>query len=72
MTKHAAFIENAKNAPGTYYRIPNDVLRDRRLSPSERIEVLKAWRQQVPIEVIGNPISVALAEAEIQFVGGEA
>jgi len=76
MTKHAAFIENAKLTPATFWRIPNDVLRDRRLNAAnaaERIDILKAWKaRQSPAsdELSLGQVTAALKEAEIGFVGG--
>jgi len=36
-------LEDIKARPGRFYRLPGDVLRDRRFDDGERLEILKAW-----------------------------
>ncbi|HVZ68304.1 MAG TPA: hypothetical protein VG891_02500 [Rhizomicrobium sp.] len=36
-------VEDMKQNPQRFYRSPNDVIRDRRFSDIERLEILKAW-----------------------------
>jgi len=36
-------LENIKTHPGRFYRMPGDVVRDRRFDDSERLEILQAW-----------------------------
>ncbi len=43
MTKKKLF-EDIKQNPARIYRSPADVLRDRRFSDAERVEILRAWR----------------------------
>ena len=43
-----------KQNPPKFYRIPNDVVRDRRFSDAERLEILAAWGNfdgAVPAEI---------------------
>jgi hypothetical protein len=40
-------FEDIKHNPGRIYRIPADVLRDRRFSDGERLQILRAWRDQL-------------------------
>lgn len=47
MVKREKFLEDAKTEPSRFYRTPNDVLRDRRLSDSDRRDVLLAWEQKM-------------------------
>ena len=47
MVKREKFLEDAKAQPARFYRTPNDVLRDRRLSDSDRREVLRAWEKKM-------------------------
>jgi len=42
MTKKKLF-EDIKQNPARIYRIPADVLRDRRFGDVERLEILRAW-----------------------------
>ena len=37
-------LEDIKLQPPRFYRIPADVMRDRRFADAERLEILKAWR----------------------------
>jgi len=37
-------LEDIKQHPARIYRTPNDVLRDRRFSDGERLEILRSWR----------------------------
>lgn len=37
-------LEDIKHHPARIYRTPNDVLRDRRFSDAERLDILRSWR----------------------------
>ncbi len=37
-------IEDIKTNPARFYRVPNDVIRDRRFRDAERLEILEAWQ----------------------------
>ena len=37
-------LDDIKARPSRFYRIPGDVVRDRRFDDSERLEILKAWQ----------------------------
>src|SRR5262249_41034176 len=43
--KKAKFVQDAKNDPSRYYRNPSDVIRDRRLTNEDRLEILAAWER---------------------------
>jgi hypothetical protein len=45
MTKKKLY-DDARQTPSRIYRIPGDVLRDRRFSDGERLEILRAWRDK--------------------------
>ena len=45
MTKKKLFDDIRQN-PTRIYRSPGDVLRDRRFGDPERLEILRAWRDQ--------------------------
>jgi hypothetical protein len=36
-------LEDIKNEPTRFFRAPSDVLRDRRFSDTERLDILTAW-----------------------------
>jgi len=40
------FLEDVKVNPSRFYRVPNDVHRDRRLTDEERLEILEAWERE--------------------------
>lgn len=43
--KKAKFVQDAKLDPSRYYRNPSDVVRDRRLTNEDRLEILAAWER---------------------------
>jgi hypothetical protein len=45
MTRKKLFDDIRQN-PTRIYRSPGDVLRDRRFGDAERLEILRAWRDQ--------------------------
>jgi hypothetical protein len=45
--KRARFVEDAKQDPQRYYRTPFDVIRDRRLTNGDRLEILNAWERGI-------------------------
>jgi hypothetical protein len=36
-------LEDIKARPSRFYRVPGDVIRDRRFDDGERLEILEAW-----------------------------
>jgi hypothetical protein len=36
-------LEDIKSRPARFYRLPGDVMRDRRFADGERLEILRAW-----------------------------
>jgi len=43
--KKAKFLQDAKLDPSRYYRHPSDVMRDRRLTNEDRLQILAAWER---------------------------
>jgi len=41
--KIVKFVQDAKLDPSRYYRNPTDIIRDRRLTNEDRLEILRAW-----------------------------
>jgi len=39
-------LDDIKARPGRFYRVPGDVMRDRRFDNFERLEILRAWATQ--------------------------
>lgn len=44
--KKAKFLQDAKLSPSRYYRNPSDVMRDRRLTDEDRLQILAAWERE--------------------------
>jgi len=44
--KKVKFVQDAKLDPSRYYRNPADVIRDRRLTNEDRLEILIAWERK--------------------------
>jgi hypothetical protein len=47
-------LEDMKQNPQKFYRAPGDVVRDRRFTDAERLEILRAWEtfdRAVPAEI---------------------
>ena len=43
--KKTKFVQDAKLYPSRYYRNPSDVVRDRRLTDADRLEILTTWER---------------------------
>ena len=56
-------LEDIKARPGRFYRVPGDVMRDRRFTDSERLEILRAWAAEGDPELAGQ-IKGALEDTE--------
>ena len=63
MTKKKLF-EDIKRHPARIYRTPNDVLRDRRFDDTERLEILRAWRETKEVSADLSEIDAMIAELE--------
>jgi len=57
-------LEDIKQHPARIYRTPNDVLRDRRFSDDERLEILRSWRDAEGLSADASAIDVVIAELE--------
>ena len=74
--KKTKFIQDAKIDPSRYYRNPSDVVRDRRLTNADRLEILAAWerdaREQQDREESNQPDPLQLRRIleELQRSGG--
>jgi hypothetical protein len=58
--------DDARQNPARIYRIPGDVLRDRRFSDGERLEILRAWRDKDGDSTAG--IGAMIVELEHRLV----
>jgi hypothetical protein len=64
MAKKRLF-EDILRDPARFYRVPGDVLRDRRFTDVERATILKAWRDADP----GRAAEIEPALAELESRG---
>jgi hypothetical protein len=62
MTKKK-LLEDIKTNPARFYRVPADVLRDRRFADAERLEILRAWQK----ETDGPEVDGVVAALEGRF-----
>ena len=56
-------LEDIRANPSRFYRLPGDVVRDRRFDDSERLEILKAWRDEAD-DLLVQKIGQAIADIE--------
>ena len=63
MSKKKLF-DDIKQNPARIYRMPADVLRDRRFGDAERLQILQAWRDLLQDETELAAIDVMIAEVE--------
>ncbi|MDB5734696.1 MAG: hypothetical protein JWP16_1043 [Alphaproteobacteria bacterium] len=54
-------LDDMLQNPTRFYRLPADVLRDRRFADGERLEILRAWRDQ---DNGGDEIDALIVELE--------
>lgn len=52
--KREKFLQDAKLSPSRYYRNPTDVIRDRRLTNTDRLEILAAWERETRETLAGG------------------
>ena len=67
MAKRKLF-EDVLRDPGRFYRVPGDILRDRRFDDAERQAILKAWQGLSPAPAA--EIAAALSELEMKEGAG--
>ena len=63
MSKKKLF-EDIRHNPARIYRMPADVLRDRRFADAERLQILRAWRDLSPAQADAAVIDAMIAEVE--------
>jgi hypothetical protein len=62
-------LAEIKLCPPRFYRLPGDVLRDRRFSDGERLEILKAWASQADV-LRAREIAAIIDEIERRVASG--
>lgn len=63
MSKKRLF-EDIKQNPARIYRMPTDVLRDRRFDDAERLQILRSWRERLEDAAEREVIDAMLTEVE--------
>jgi hypothetical protein len=66
MTKKKLF-EGIRQNPARIYRAPADVLRDRRFGDTERLEILRAWRECAKDQTEEDEIGAMISELETRL-----
>ena len=64
-------LEDIKLRPPRFYRVPGDVMRDRRFDDSERLEILRAWRSEAD-DMLARQIEDVIGEVESRSATGHA
>ena len=57
-------LEDIKVRPARFYRLPGDVMRDRRFGDAERMEILRAWLRDADAVSLMPLIENAIRELE--------
>jgi hypothetical protein len=60
-------LEDIKLIPGRFYRLPGDVVRDRRFADGERLEILRAWLADAAAEPLKPQILAAIEEIKARM-----
>ena len=68
MTRRKLFDEILQ-APARIYRSPTDVLRDRRFNDAERVDILRAWRDEVPDAPVLAELVATIAQLQGRLGG---
>jgi hypothetical protein len=57
-------LDDIKVRPSRFYRLPGDVMRDRRFDDPERLEILRAWLDDAEAAAVAPQIGIAIRELE--------
>jgi hypothetical protein len=60
--KRTRFVQDAKLDPGRYYRHPSDIIRDRRLTKEDRLEIVMAWERDTRQRLGDDEVSAGANE----------
>ena len=66
--KREKFVQDAKGEPERYYRNPTDILRDRRLTDTDRMGILEAWERREETVEPSEPLSPASDETRLDQI----
>ena len=72
--KKAKFLQEAKLDPARFYRNPTDIMRDRRLTHEDRMQILAAWERNTLVQQDDGPAAPEhlerLRQVRAQLEGG--
>jgi hypothetical protein len=57
-------LDDIKANPPRFYRLPADVMRDRRFGDAERLEILRAWAGEAHASQLASQVQTAIEELE--------
>ena len=60
-------LEDIKARPPRFYRLPADVVRDRRFTDDERLQIARAWADMAADDAIGRQIDDVILEIETRL-----
>jgi hypothetical protein len=60
-------LEDIKTSPARFYRLPSDVMRDRRFGDTERLEILRAWLGGADAVSLAPQIENAIEELQTRM-----
>ena len=61
-------LEDIKARPPRFYRLPADVVRDRRFTDDERLQIARAWASMAADDTVGRQIDDVISEIENRLV----
>jgi hypothetical protein len=64
-------FEDIKQKPARIYRMPADVLRDRRFDDAERLQILRAWRELSKDQADADVIDTMIGEVESRLCAND-
>jgi hypothetical protein len=64
MMKREKFLHDVKVDPSRFYRNPCDIIRDRRLTNQDRLEILNAWERAADDDLICQELRRARQQLE--------
>ena len=70
MSKKKLF-DDIKHNPARIYRMPADVLRDRRFDDAERLQILRSWRDLSTDQADVAVIDIVIAEVEMRLCAND-
>jgi hypothetical protein len=62
-------LDDIKACPSRFYRVPGDVMRDRRFDDGERLEILRAWVEETDAARAAQ-VGEAIADLERRLAHG--